>query len=365
MKKLAGRGQAALIALGLTIGLLGCSAPDAPAATVNGEPIPAAAVQQDLDDVAQNTAYLEARTQQGLPFRGAEPGTYDTAVVADILDRKVMALIVHQELARRRLGPVQTAVDQARDELRRQVVDPNSGAPLMDGFPGRYVDQQARLQAESDVLQAAEGNLSLDDAALQAEYMANTAPFQVWCVRWIVALSTGPEAIDRSAAAIAGGEDFAEVARRESADSQSAERGGDLGCQPAEGLAQYGDRFREVATTLAPGQTSDPTTADYGKFMVQVTDVKVRPFDEVRDAVRSQVLARTADPYEQLLRRLRRDAQVAVAPRFGTWDRTTPDSIRLLPPGGPTTAASPAAPAGGPTSLPFTGFPGSPSSPSP
>ncbi len=368
MTKPSGRRRSVLTALGLTLGLLACRAPEGAAATVNGERITAAAVTQDLDDVARNEAYLKARAQQGLAFRGDRPGTYDAAVVSELLDRKVTALIVRQELVRRRIGPAQPAVDQAREELRRQVVDPTTGTSFMDGFPSRYVDQQARDQAESDVLQAAEGNVSLDDAALQAAYSAGTERFRVWCVRWIVLRPTEPEAADRAAGAVAAGEDFAQVAKRESADTRSAARGGDLGCQTKENLAQLGDKFRDTATALSPGQVSPPTKADYGTFLVQATDVKIRPFEEVRDDVRIQVLAPTEGAYEQLLRRLRRDAQVAVSARFGAWDRTSPDDIKLLPPAGGSTATTPTSPAGAPgapTSLPLTGLPGTPSHGSP
>jgi parvulin-like peptidyl-prolyl isomerase len=131
------------------------------------------------------------------------------------------------------------------------------------------------------------------------------------------------------------------VAARESVDADSAGRGGALGCQTRDGLGRLGDAFRDVAVTLAPGQVSAPTTADFGTFLVQATDVRVRPFEEVRATVRAQVLEPVQDRYEQLLRRLRREADVSVASRFGTWDRTNLDAITIVPPGGrPSTTAA-------------------------
>ena len=347
-------------------GLAGCGpadpAAEAAAVTVNGERITAASIDQDLGDIAQNTAFVEARSRQGLGFRGSQPGTYDASVVAELLDNKVTTLLVRQELGRRGISPSPDDVRRAREDLRRRLVDPETGAAILDAFPERYADQQARAQAESDALQASEGKVALDDAALRDAYQAGAERFRVWCVRWIVAGPAEPEAATRAAAAIAGGEDFAQVAQRESADPQSAGRGGALGCQSRAGLGRLGDRFSEVVTALGPGQVSPPTPAEFGTFVVQVTDVKVRPFDEVRDAVRAQVLAPTDEAYEQLLRRLRSEARVTVAARYGTWERDEEGAVGIRPPGG----AAPAAPGpGSPTSLPFTRLPSGRGQPQP
>jgi hypothetical protein len=347
------RTGAALLAI--TLLTSACGGEEAAAATVNGERIPVSSVDRDLADIAENEAYVEARTRQGVPFRGTEPGTYDAATVAALLSRRVTALLVRQEARRRGITATLADLAQAREALRRQLVDPANGASLLEGFPDRYVAEQARIQAESDLLQAAEGRVALDEAALRAAYEADSDRYRVWCVRWILYGPTIEDAGGRASAAqaaIAAGADFAEVARRESGDTGSAGRGGALGCQTRDGLARLGDAFRDVAVTLAPGEVSAPTSGDVGTFLVQATDVKVRPFDEVRASVRAQVLVPARQAYEQLLRRLRREATVVVSSRFGTWDRSDPDAVTIVPPGGrptttapgPTTTSSPVGP---------------------
>lgn len=352
--------RALVLALAV-VGLVACRGPEGVAATVDGEPIAVAEVDRELADIASNQPFLEARRQQGLAFRGVAPGSYDAAVVAELVDRKVTALLVRRELDRRGLEPSPADLVRARDELRSQLVDPASGASLLDGFPNRYVDEQARLQAESDILQASEGGVALDDAALRGAYEAEVDRYREWCVRWIVSGPTDPEAADRAAAAVAAGEDFAQVAQRESADPQSAGRGGALGCRTLDGLARLGDRFTSAVTALGPGQLSPPTRAEFGTFVVQVTDVKVRPFDEVRGSVRARVLERAEDAYEALLRRLRSDARVTVAARYGTWERSGDGRAGIRPPGPRSTGSS-----AGPTSTqPLTGLPGAPGQTSP
>ena len=343
-----------LVLVLVVVGLVACGGSEAVAATVDGEPITAAAIDRELADIASNQPFLAARSQQGLAFRGTQPGSYDAVVVAELLDRRVTALLVRRELNRRSLAPDSADVVRAREELRRQLVDPTSGASLLDGFPGRYVDEQARLQAESDVLQASEGGVALDETALRRAYEAEADAYRVWCVRWIVSEPNDPEPATRAAAAVAAGEDFAQVAQRESADPQSAGRGGALGCQTLEGLRRLGDRFTSTVTALGPGQLSAPTTSELGTFLVQVTDVKVRAFDEARDAVRASVLASAENSYEVLLRRLRGDATVTVAARYGTWGPTEDGRVGIRPPRASSTGSSPR-----PTSTqPLTGLPG-------
>jgi len=361
-----GRGLVLTLVLALVAGGLSACRASGPAtgtaaATVNGERITAAAVDQDLADIAENKPFLDARSEQGLAFFGTQPGTYDATVVAELLDRKVTALLVRQELGRRAIGPSPDDLRRVREELRAQLVDPASGASLLDGFPGRYVDEQARTQAESDVLQASEGRVALDEASLRAAYDAGADRFRVWCVRWIVAGETDPDAASRAVAAIAAGEDFAQVAQRESADQQSAGRGGALGCQTRAGLARLGDAFSEAVMALGAGQVSPLTTAEYGTFVVQVTDVKVRPFDEVRGVVRAQVLAPAQGAYEQLLRRLRGDARVTVTARYGTWEPADDGAVGIRPAGGPAASAEP----GAPTTLSLTRLPSARGRPSP
>ena len=323
------------VLLAVTLGAAACNGRGPVAATVNGEAIPVAAVDRELADIAGNKAFLEARSREGVAFLGTKPGTYDAAAVALVLNRRITALLVRQELARRTIRVAAADLAAGREEVRRQLVDPASGASLLDGFPSRYVDEQARLQAESALLQAAEGGVRLDDDALRTAYEAGVDRYRVWCVRWVL-YGTGADAPARAAAgaaAVAAGQDFATLAQRESVDAGSAGRGGALGCQTRDGLARLGDAFRDAAVALAPGQVSPPATGDVGTFLVQATDVKVRPFDEVRAAVRARLLERAAEPYERLLRRLRADAEVTVSSRFGTWDRTRPDAVTLVPPG--------------------------------
>ena len=72
-------------------------------------------------------------------------------------------------------------------------------------------------------------------------------------------------------AEIVGGADFADVARRESADSASGAQGGDLG-RGARG--RFVEEFESAAYALGPGQISQPVLTDFGYHLIRVDERK-------------------------------------------------------------------------------------------
>jgi peptidyl-prolyl cis-trans isomerase D len=92
------------------------------------------------------------------------------------------------------------------------------------------------------------------------------------------ALPRRPEASDSAASLeraqqvrqeIVDGADFGEVARRVSADSVSAERGGDLG---EVALGTFVSEFEEAAVRLRPGQISEPVLSQFGYHVIRLEE---------------------------------------------------------------------------------------------
>ncbi len=112
-------------------------------------------------------------------------------------------------------------------------------------------------------------------------------------------------------ARLVAGEDFAEVARKESQDG-SAAQGGDLGeFDRTDVVAEFGD----AAFALKEGDVSVPVRSRHGWHLIQVTRVipsSGRPFDEVRGELAAETDARvvTQDEVEELLTSLRTGASV-------------------------------------------------------
>ena len=72
-------------------------------------------------------------------------------------------------------------------------------------------------------------------------------------------------------AEIVGGSDFADVARRESADTVSGAQGGDLG---RGGRNRFVDEFESAAYALRPGVVSQPVRTDFGFHLIRVDERK-------------------------------------------------------------------------------------------
>ncbi|MGI9189997.1 MAG: peptidylprolyl isomerase [Longimicrobiaceae bacterium] len=97
---------------------------------------------------------------------------------------------------------------------------------------------------------------------------------------------------------LAGGADFAVLARRFSDDSASAERGGDLGWFRT---GQMVPRFEEVAFALRPGQTSGIVETDFGYHIIhaekargperQARHILIRPVVTEADRARARASA--------------------------------------------------------------------------
>ncbi len=89
---------------------------------------------------------------------------------------------------------------------------------------------------------------------------------------------------------IRGGADFAKLAQENSQDFGSAAKGGDIDWVVR---GQTVPEFEAAAFSLKPGQVSDPVNTMFGYHIIRVEareEARLRPFDEVKNEVRSDVL---------------------------------------------------------------------------
>jgi peptidyl-prolyl cis-trans isomerase D len=88
---------------------------------------------------------------------------------------------------------------------------------------------------------------------------------------------------------IKGGGNFAELAKKNSDDTASAEKGGELGWVTR---GQTVQNFENAAFSLKPGQTSDVISTEYGFHILQVEekqDAHTQTFDEVKDQIAAEM----------------------------------------------------------------------------
>jgi peptidyl-prolyl cis-trans isomerase SurA len=127
---------------------------------------------------------------------------------------------------------------------------------------------------------------------------------------------------DTLAARIAGGADFAQVARDESQDPSSQGKGGDLGWFPQDA---YGPDFGGQVSALQDNQVSKPFRTDAGWHIVQRLGTRQsNATDQTKRAQVGETIGRRKleDEWNRYLRELRGEAYVDL--RTGTPDATTP-----------------------------------------
>ncbi|MED1112317.1 peptidylprolyl isomerase PrsA [Bacillus paramycoides] len=97
------------------------------------------------------------------------------------------------------------------------------------------------------------------------------------------------------------GASFEELAKQESQDIASKDKGGDLGYF---GAGKMTPEFEKAAYKLKVGQISNPVKSPNGYHIIKLTDKKdLKPYDEVKDSLRKNIEEeRLADPsYSQKL----------------------------------------------------------------
>ncbi|HUN24769.1 MAG TPA: peptidylprolyl isomerase [Steroidobacteraceae bacterium] len=94
-------------------------------------------------------------------------------------------------------------------------------------------------------------------------------------------------------------DDFAELARAQSEDSQSAPNGGDLGFIPGERMVP---EVYKVVSSLAPGQVSGPVKTSQGLHFVKLIakrPIALPPLSQVRDRIAADLRTRRTQELER------------------------------------------------------------------
>lgn len=141
-----------------------------------------------------------------------------------------------------------------------------------------------------------------DDAFLKDWYSHNMALFSQWKARHILIRSQGSvvpvragmkdltdaEALAKakaSRAKLVAGTAFAAVAKLDSDDSGSSSNGGDLGFF---GPGQMVAPVEEAMAKLKVNDISEPIKTEFGYHVVQLQEVRTKPFDEAKEEIRER-----------------------------------------------------------------------------
>jgi hypothetical protein len=332
------------------------------AATVNGRTIGQDVLDDELEAIEANSAYVDSVEGQGFAVRGTAKGTLTNAFVGRVLTRQIFLFLVHDEFVRKKLTV-------SADELagvEEQVVSSVGGAGVFEAFPTAYRRTLVRRNAEVAKLQESLSGDEVTDADVRAFYDTNSAQFGETCVSHILFAVSGPDGqVDQAATAaqadrlrseataaraeIAAGADFAAVAAAKSADASNKDQGGSLDCG---GPGRFVPEFETAMDALQPNEVSEPVQTQFGFHLIKVTERRSQAFEEVSDQIRQQLESSGQAAFSDFLQQALDDADISVNPRYGTFSKNA-QSPGVVPPGAPTTTVpgDPGTPASEPSPL--------------
>jgi peptidyl-prolyl cis-trans isomerase SurA len=204
-----------------------------------------------------------------------------------------------------------------QEEYRRWLMEQARRRELQQ----RYV---AKMQREGRLISVAVSDADITAAFERLKGNIGRRPPSVTFRQLVIPTTASPTAraaarakADSLLAQIRAGADFEQLARRESADSASRDRGGDLGWNRREVMVP---EFAVVMFTVPPGQVGPVTETQYGFHIIRVdrakpTEVKARhilikPVYDTADVARARKLAdsvlalwKSGTPYDSLQKR--------------------------------------------------------------
>ncbi len=244
-----------------------------------------------LRSQGMSPAMFEARLAQDLRIQQLAQAVGESAFVAKASARRFLAAqLEEREVRELRFAPAELMgeVKLAEDAAQR----------YYEANPERF-ERPARVRAQYVVFDenALLGQVEVSEEEARRFYEANPDRFGTPEERrarhiLIPAGDSAEEearakekAAELAAALRADPSRFEALAKAESKDPGSAERGGDLGFF---GRGAMVKAFEDAAFSLEKGQVSDPVRSEFGFHVIQVTEVRpasVRPFEAVRDEI--------------------------------------------------------------------------------
>ena len=175
-----------------------------------------------------------------------------------------------------------------------------------------------------DVLMREEvaSRVTVSTQEMKAYYEANpgslTAPDEFRASHILV--KTEAEAIDLKKR-LAGGEEFASLARKVSVDATTKSKGGDLGIVKK---GQTVQEFEKALLTMKPGEVSEPVATQFGYHLIKLVERTTGPvlsYEDAKEQVKEQVLIEKKQKrFKELVAALRANAKLRVL------DAPIPDS---------------------------------------
>jgi len=321
MSPLRRRGWRALaIGLVASTALSACSAGSDPAATIGAHEI------SDTQLTFDTKLYTFLTGLSGAPCGTPVGDESDASACARFtLGNDIREEIVKDYAASHDLSVAQTDIDNAIEQVSQSLgsVEALDQKLKSEGLEHRdLVTLARRLLLFNEVEQAIAAE-RVTDEDLQPIYEQQKDQFTNVEVSHIL-VPTEQEAKDIAAEVTP--ENFAEVAKEDSIDTQSAKNGGSLGTfSQADFLQTFDPTFAQAALSLQPGEISEPVQTQFGWHVIELNSREQASFADIRDQLVAQIEQQV---FQDWLTERAEALDVEVNPRYGRFD---PDSGNITP----------------------------------
>jgi peptidyl-prolyl cis-trans isomerase D len=250
-----------------------------------------------------------------LAAQGMTPTMYEAQLRQEMALQQINAAVQNSAFAPKSLATRLSEINEQQREVQEQLFKVSDYAPkvkVTDEMLQAYYDKSGsrfetpeQVKAEYVVLNAANiaGQVSVSDADIKSYYEQNakryTTEEQRRASHILITAPKEAPAKERNAAKAKADAllaqlrknpgDFAKLAKENSQDPGSAERGGDLDFF---GKGMMVKPFEDAAYKLKKGEISDVVESEFGYHIIQVTDVKpggVRSLEQVKDEIAAEI----------------------------------------------------------------------------
>lgn len=286
------------------------SAAQGTAVTVNGTKISSAQMVDELRIIAANKQLATVLKKQDDTTLVPKAGTIDPTLAQAWIYTRVSAILAERELARRhiRVRPANlvSAAKTAANTFR--------GAKVFRAFPESFRQLVIARQAKLDALEATMPKTAQPtEAALQQLYTQVQPACQDGKLVSQIVVNTQAEAND-IAAQLAGGADFATLARARSTDSTASD-GGVAMCIGSTRFNASVAELQQAVRATPIGSTSAPVKLADGWAIIRNQPLT---YENAHPLLVSDWHQNHPSPFFDFLNGLRAHMKITVAKRFGT-----------------------------------------------
>jgi foldase protein PrsA len=339
-----------LLVLCLVVLAAGCSGlgvRNQDAATVNGVGIPTDRLtEMTKAQLGQQQQQQQQQGQQGQQAQDIEGATRQA------LEGLIQFQLVLDGAKKAGVAIEESDVDARMEQLKQQVAA--QGQNYEELLKTRQISEQVlrdqqRVQLAVDLLAVKLVPYS-SDAELRKTLDRRKDDFLEVHVRHV--LVKDKATADAVRKELASGGDWATVAKRRSIDTQSKDKGGDLGFTAKGATVKPFEtaEYRLAAQDDCKGKTSgscespisQPVKTQFGYHVLQVVGVRMPQLDnDLRAKLEPEVKNRRQQAIERWFEQQLRSAEVTINPRFGRWDAENGKVVeRETAPGAATTTTA-------------------------